>query len=138
MPDKHLTRNQIGDFLSATKTSRNPERNYSISVLIWRHRFRVSQLCSIKLWDINLESGEFYLKGRISVLHPLCQEAIESWLPERDRMNVPRAVNTLFVSERRKPLDPETVWLFITLAAETAGLGYLAIHPEDLRHWSLD
>jgi site-specific recombinase XerD len=47
---------------------------------------------------------------------------------------VPADCDTLFVSERRKPLSRVTVWHMIGLVAKAAGLDHLSIHPHMLRH----
>jgi site-specific recombinase XerD len=139
MPDKHVTRDQRDRFLSACSKSRYPERNTALSVLMMApHSLRVSEVCSLKSWDINTEYGQIYING---VPRLLCQQgirAVENWRPKRDQMNLPRPVNTLFVSERRKPLSRLAIHFMVRQIAEAAGLGYLSIHPEDLRHWSLE
>jgi type 1 fimbriae regulatory protein FimB len=42
--------------------------------------------------------------------------------------------DTLFVSERRRPLSRATVWLLVQKYAQAAGLDALSIHPHMLRH----
>jgi type 1 fimbriae regulatory protein FimB len=49
-------------------------------------------------------------------------------------MEPPADVDTLFISERRKPLLRCTVWLMIGQTAKAAGLEHLEIHPHMLRH----
>jgi type 1 fimbriae regulatory protein FimB len=49
-------------------------------------------------------------------------------------MKVPADCDTLFVSERRKPLSRITVWHMVGATARAAGLDHLAIHPHQLRH----
>jgi type 1 fimbriae regulatory protein FimB len=59
---------------------------------------------------------------------------VKAWLLERAKMNPPAGVDTLFISERRKPLSRITVWHMIGLVAKAGGLGHLSIHPHMLRH----
>src|SRR6516162_9924476 len=88
---EYLTGEEIAKLLSASKTSRNPERDYAILLLMFRHGLRVSELCSLKLSDINLETRELHvnrLKGCDSGPHPLYNgetTAIRAWLLERAR-----------------------------------------------------
>jgi type 1 fimbriae regulatory protein FimB len=104
--------------LTASKTaSRNPVRDYCALLLMFRHGLRVSELCAIKLSDINVNTKEFHmnrLKGCDSGAHELYNgesQAVKAWLLERTKMNVPADCDKLFVSERRKPLSRITLGL---------------------------
>jgi type 1 fimbriae regulatory protein FimB len=138
---EYLTGDEVDKLLGAAKhSSRNPLRDYCILLLMFRHGLRVSELCSIKLSDINLDTREFHvnrLKGCDSGPHELYNgesPAIKAWLVERAKMNPPAEVDTLFISERRKPLSRCTVWLMIGQLANAAGLEHLQVHPHMLRH----
>jgi type 1 fimbriae regulatory protein FimB len=138
---EHLTPDEVKKFLAAAKTSsRNPERDYAAMLLMFRHGLRVSELCSMKLTDINLRTKAFHVpraKGCDDAAHELWNgesSAIKAWLVERAKMNPPESCDTLFISERRKPLSPVTVHLMVRLIAEAAGLGHLEVHPHMLRH----
>jgi site-specific recombinase XerD len=138
---EYLTAEEIGKLLTAAKTAtRNPVRDSCALLLMFRHGLRVSELCSIKLSDINVQTKEFHvnrLKDCDSGPHELYNgetPALKAWLAERAKMNVPADCDTLFVSERRKPLSRVTVWHMIGLVAKAAGLEHLDIHPHMLRH----
>jgi type 1 fimbriae regulatory protein FimB len=138
---EYLTQDELDKLLVASKnTSRNPARDYCILLLMFRHGLRVSELCSMKLSDINVDTKEFHvnrLKGCDSGPHELYNgesPAIKAWLIERAKMNPPEDCDTLFISERRKPLSRCTVWLMIGQVAIAAGLEHLEIHPHMLRH----
>jgi site-specific recombinase XerD len=138
---EYLTADEVERLLAASKTaSRNPERDYAIMLLAYRHGLRVSELCSLKLSDVNLETGEFHvarLKGSDSGSHPFYNgesAAIRAWLVERAKLNPPESCDTLFISERRRPLSRITVWLMISQVAQAAGLEHLDVHPHMLRH----
>jgi type 1 fimbriae regulatory protein FimB len=138
---EYLTQVEMDRLLAASKTSsRNPVRDYCALLLMFRHGLRVSELCGIKLSDINVETKEFHvnrLKGSDSGPHELYNgesQAVKAWLAERAKMNPSPDCDTLFISERRKPLSRCTVWVMIDLVAKAAGLGHLDIHPHMLRH----
>ena len=137
---EYLTADEIAKLLSASKTSRNPERDHCMLLLMFRHGLRVSELCALKLSDVNLDTRELHvnrLKGCDSGPHPSYNgetAAIKAWLVERTGMQPPESCDTLFISERRKPLSRVTVWLTITETARAAGLEHLEIHPHMLRH----
>lgn len=126
--------------VASKNSSRNPARDYCILLLMFRHGLRVSELCSMKLSDINVDTKEFHvtrLKGCDSGPHELYNgrvTAIKAWLIERAKMDPPETCDTLFISERRKPLSRCTVWLMIGQIAREAGLEHLEIHPHMLRH----
>lgn len=135
----YLRPDELERLLAAAKKTRNPERDYAICLVAFRHALRVSELCSLKIADVNLELGEIYIrrcKGSISGAHPLFNgetAALKTWLTVRAKMNVPTEVDTLFVSEQRKPLNRVSVWYLIKGLAREAGLEG-GIHPHSLRH----
>jgi len=98
----------------------------------------VSELCSLKLSDVNLELAEIYIrrsKGSVSGAHPFynCETAaLKAWLACRAKMNVPAEVDTLFVSEQRRSMNRMSVWYLIKGLAQEAGLEN--VHPHSLRH----
>lgn len=58
---------EVDKLLAASKTSsRNPVRDYCILLLMFRHGLRVSELCSMKLTDINLDIKEFHVTQKFS------------------------------------------------------------------------
>jgi len=138
---EYLTQAEMDRLLAASKTSsRNPARDYAVLLLMFRHGLRVSELCAMKVSDINVNTKELHvtrLKGSDSGPHELYNgesQAVKAWLVERAKMNPPEDCDTLFVSERRKPLSRGTVWVMIGLVAKAAGLEHLSIHPHMLRH----
>jgi site-specific recombinase XerD len=134
----YLRPDEMDRLLSAAHQTRNPERDFALVLLAFRHGLRVSELCSLKLSDVNLELGEIYVrrsKGSISGAHPVFNgetAALKAWLAVRVEMNVPSEVDTLFVSEQRKSLNRVSVWYLIKGLAREAGLE--GVHPHSLRH----
>ena len=138
---EYLTAQEMEKLLAASKTAtRNPERDYCILLLMFRHGLRVSELCSLKLSDIDLENRTFHvrrLKGCDHGVHEFYNgetTAIKAWLLEREKMAPPSQVEELFLSERRQPISRRTVWVMIGQVAAAAGLEHLDIHPHMLRH----
>jgi type 1 fimbriae regulatory protein FimB len=140
---EYLTQAEVDRLLAAGKdqsNSRNSVRNYAILLLMFRHGLRVSELCSMKLGDIDVNTRELHvsrLKGSDSGAHELYNgesQAVKAWLVERVRMEPPADCDTLFISERCKPLYRSAVWAMIREIGKAAGLEHLAIHPHMLRH----
>jgi type 1 fimbriae regulatory protein FimB len=71
---------------------------------------------------------------------PLQREAkaIKDWLAVRQKMSQETPTlgsgDTLFLSERRRPLSRVTVWVLFQKLAKAAGLEDLELHPHMLRH----
>jgi type 1 fimbriae regulatory protein FimB len=138
---EYLTQAELDRLLAASKEhSRNPARDYAILLLMFRHGLRVSELCAMKLSDANVDTKELHvtrLKGSDSGPHELYNgesQAVKAWLLERAKMEPPAGCDTLFVSERRRPLSRCTVWVMIGQVAKAASLEHLSVHPHMLRH----
>jgi site-specific recombinase XerD len=134
----YLRPDELERLLAAAKQTRNPQRDYALVLLAFRHGLRVSELCALRLIDLNLEAGEIYIrrcKGSVSGAHPVFNgetQALRAWLEVRAKMNVPAQVERLFVSEQRRPLNRVSFWYLIKGLAASAGLD--GIHPHSLRH----
>lgn len=134
----YLRPDEMERLLAAAHQTRNPERDYAICLLAFRHGLRVSELCALRLGDVNLEVGEIYIrrcKGSKSGAHPVFNgetAALKAWLAVRAQMKVSEEVDTVFVSEQRKPLNRVSVWYLIKGLASEAGLE--GVHPHSLRH----
>jgi site-specific recombinase XerD len=83
---------------------------------MFKHGLRISELTSLRLSDVNLELRELDVrrcKGSDGGPHPLFNGetgAIAAWLVERAKLNPPAGCDTLFISERRKPLSRVSLW----------------------------
>ncbi|MGH9444136.1 MAG: tyrosine-type recombinase/integrase [Terriglobia bacterium] len=137
---KHLTEREVlALIVAATETSRNPERDRCLLLLMYRHGFRVSEICSLPLDHVDIEDAVLHvkrLKRGLSTTHPLHApelKAIKAWLKIRAQMKPPATVKTLFISEQRKPLHRSTVNLLLGNASRSASLPFAA-HPHMLRH----
>lgn len=138
---EHLTPDELQKLLDAVKTpglSRNPERDYCLLLLMAHHGLRVSEACTLKLSDVQVNEKSIYikrLKSGKSTSHPLFNgevRALKEWL--KIRASTQSEYDTVFLSEQRKPLSRRTVWLMMDKYAKAAGLDALAVHPHMLRH----
>jgi len=136
---KHLVAIEVDRLLAATKGSRNAARDRCLLLLMYRHGLRVSEACSLKLSQVDIESRVLHvarLKKGLCTTHPLRTDelkAIRSWLAVRAKMQPTAETDALFISERRTPLNRRTAWHAIRDYGETAGLSIPA-HPHMLRH----
>jgi type 1 fimbriae regulatory protein FimB len=137
---EYLTPDEVERLLTAAKegATRNPERDHAILAMLYRHGLRVSELCDLRLSDIDLNEATLYLRHQKSgerSVHPLFKPdvaAIRKWLAVRATM-APRE-DFLFVSEQRTRINRATVWLMIGTVSREAGLSHLKVHPHSLRH----
>lgn len=123
--------------IAATRGGRHEVRDRCLLLLMFRHGLRVSEACSLKLSQIDLESRVLHvarLKKGLATTHPLRGDelrALKLWLTQRARLK-PRGTS-LFISDRRTPLNLRTAWVAIRTYGELAGLP-LDAHPHMLRH----
>jgi type 1 fimbriae regulatory protein FimB len=134
---KYLTPIEVEKLIAATRGRRNQVRDRCLLLLMFRHGLRVSEACSLRLSQVDVESRVLHvarLKKGLATTHPLRTDelkVIKAWLVERARMK-PEG-DSLFISERRLPLNRRTAWVAIRTYGELAGLP-LDAHPHMLRH----
>lgn len=111
-------------------------RDRAILELLYGTGMRVSELCSLQLYDVSDDSVRVQGKGSKVRLVPLGKEAI-SWIDRyltsvRDQW-ASQESTSLFVGAKGKPLDRIYVWKKIKHYASLAGLKG-AISPHTFRH----
>lgn len=128
-----VTESEVEALRKASRKTRNPVRNELIILMIYRHGLRVSELCKIKLEQVNLDQGTVYIKrskNGIDGMHPIAGDElrlIRRYLRERDS-DLP----WLFVSERGGPFARSTVNKLLERCSQTASLPH--VNPHMLRH----
>jgi type 1 fimbriae regulatory protein FimB len=134
---KHLVSGEVDKLLEATKGGRNEARDRCFLLLMFRHGLRVSEACSLRLSQVDIENRVLHvtrLKQGLSTTHPLRTDelkAVKAWLTTRKRMKP--ETDSFFLSNRRGPLSRKTAWLAIRNYGELAELS-LPTHPHMLRH----
>jgi integrase/recombinase XerD len=132
-----LGRAQVNQLLSVP----NPEspffsRDVAILELLYASGLRASELCDLKLRDLNLQVGCVRVMGkgmkeRIVPFGRAAAEALARWLAE-DRPSFDRRNSELvFVSRTGKPLERVALWMLVEKYAKKSGL---KVHPHVLRH----
>lgn len=130
----YLTPTEVSRLLDAAKASRYGERDYLLILLLYRHGFRISELCQLRVTDIHLDSARIWvsrLKGSLSTEQPLAGDelrAIRRYLRSR-----PANLPWLFVTERQTQLTRHAAYYLIRQAGERAGFDFI-VHPHMLRH----
>ncbi len=100
---------------------------------------RVSELCNLKLKDLNLEVGYVLVKGkgkkeRIVPLGEIAVEKIQRYLKEgREKLLDGKRSEFLFVTNRGTPISRQGFWRMVRYYAAACGINR-PISPHKLRH----
>ena len=118
-------------------------RDWAMVLLAYRHGLRASEVCGLKLADIDLKSGSISirrLKGSMATVQPLYahrgqplldeMSALRAWLKER----LADGSDYLFTSQKGGKLDRTQFFRVFQAIAESAGLPLDKRHPHVLKH----
>jgi site-specific recombinase XerD len=132
------------EVLSLLKAARNRSaRDWAMILLAYRHGLRASEVCGLKLADIDLKAGSISirrLKGSLHTIQPLYQHrgqplldettALRAWLRKRQT----DGSDYLFTSQKGGKLDRTQFFRNFQKVAESAGLPVEKRHPHVLKH----
>ncbi len=147
-PDRHvefLEPKEIERLLDAPMKAQGPDivrlRDRTILELLWSTGLRVSELCSLKLGDINFNRSEFTVKGKGSKYRVVfCSEDAKAWIKKYQEARRDMSP-MLFVSHDRAAhgrdemsgLTPRSVQRIVEHYRQLAGITK-SISPHTLRH----
>ncbi len=136
---KALTPSEIMKVLKAASDSK---RNLAMILLAYRHGMRASEVCGLKLADLDLKNGEITirrLKGSLKTVQPLSdhpgqpllseRRVLKAWLAERND-----ASEFVFTSQKGGHIDRTQFFRLFQTIAERAGLPTDKRHPHCLKH----
>ncbi|ECL8860215.1 tyrosine-type recombinase/integrase [Salmonella enterica] len=128
--------------LAAMLNAPNQERNQCIIMMAFIHGFRVSELLSLRLSDLDLHSRIVHvsrMKNGFSTVHPLTPRelrALRIWRRVRQAI-IKKSGNEdegwLFITQKGRHLSRQQGYNIISQAGRRAGLSIDA-HPHMLRH----
>lgn len=136
---KYLSKEEVNALLKATRHGRNGERNYCMVFMAFRHGFRISELLSLKISDIDFTSRQINIrrmKNGLSTIHPFDEDELKilkAWVQIRKTYSTAHHNNRLFISERYPQLSRKQAWSIVRKSGEKAGICVRA-HPHMLRH----
>jgi type 1 fimbriae regulatory protein FimB len=136
-----LTPQEMLDLLKAAR--QHSTRDWAMILLAYRHGLRASEVCGIKLADLDLKVGSISikrLKGSLHTVQPLYQHrgqplldeaaAVRAWLRKR----VADGSDYLFTSQKGGKLSRIQFFRNFQKVAGNAGLSVEKRHPHVLKH----
>ena len=136
-----LTPDEILAVLKVART--NSTRNWTMILLAYRHGLRASEICDLKLGDLDMKAGCLSirrLKGSLHTVQPIYrhkgqplldeQGALRAWLRDRD----PDGSDYLFTSQKGGRLHRSQFFRIFRDCAFAAGLPPEKRHPHALKH----
>lgn len=136
---KYLTDNEINLLLNAAKRGVNAKRNYCMILMAYRHGFRISELLSLTIADIDMDAGLIFirrLKNGLSVCHPCSGEeyaALKEWLQLRSLTSANMCSDIVFTTSTGKSISRSQAWKIISKCGINSGLSF-KVYPHMLRH----
>ncbi|KAF0093643.1 MAG: integrase/recombinase XerD [Puniceicoccaceae bacterium 5H] len=140
LPDT-LTPEEVDRLLNApSRESAQGKRDRAWLELFYSSGLRVSELCSLKLLDLNLDDHFVRVvagkrnKDRVVPVGKMAVEALERYIRiARPQFVKPHSDGTVFLSTRGLPISRKTIWYLIKLYAKQAGIEK-PVKPHLLRH----
>ncbi len=137
----HLTPDELLSVLKAARA--RSARDWAMVLLAYRHGLRASEVCDLKLADVDMKAGSvsiWRLKGSLHTVQPLYRHkgqplldevtALRAWMRERE----PDGSDYLFLSQKGGRLHRSQFFRIFQACAETAGLPPQKCHPHALKH----
>jgi type 1 fimbriae regulatory protein FimB len=136
---KALTPEEI---LKVLRVASESKRNLAMILLAYRHGMRASEVCELRLSDLDLKNGQITirrLKGSLTTTQPLSdhpgqpllseRRVLRAWLAERHD-----ASDFVFVSQKGGRIHRSQFFRMFQSVAERAGLPVDRRHPHCLKH----
>ena len=129
-----ITTGELEQLIKATSKTRYPLRNKAIIQIMFWHGLRVSELCKLKLSDLDTTAGRLFvkrLKSSLPTTHHIRPEVLRTlkrYLNNRDS-----SLRTLFVNERGDQFDRSSINYLLKMLSKKAEL-HFSVNPHMLRH----
>lgn len=133
---EYLTEEEVTKLLTIAEETPDALRDKAILELLYSSGLRVSELCRLKIYDVDDLFVKVMGKGQKERVVPLGKpalEAIDRYLCEVRAQFDSEKDTTLFLTSRGKPITREYVWKQVKQRAKAAGIRK-EISPHTLRH----
>ena len=132
----YLTVEEVERLLNSPDTSTELGlRDRAILELMYASGLRVSEICKLKIEDVDFNQGLIFVKqskgkkDRIVPVHTTALKWIDLYLKSRKHKS-----SYMFLNNRGKPLTRQRVWQIVKDYAAKAGIDPRKVHPHVLRH----
>lgn len=139
---KALSPQQIEKVL---KAARENKRNHAMILLAYKHGMRASEICDLRMSDIDLKTSEIIVRRKKGSLtntqtlfnetgNPLLSEirVLKAWLAERKSWG--QESDYLFLSQKGGSMSRVQFFRIFQSVAERAGIPQDLRHPHTLKH----
>ncbi|WFN57575.1 tyrosine-type DNA invertase [Dickeya lacustris] len=136
---RYLTREEVHSLLDAAQAGKHAARNYCMILMSFLHGYRISELLSLKISDVDMMSRQIYIrrkKNGFSSIHPLDPSeyrCLVNWLDIRKSYPPSRHSNRIFITERSGSLSRKQAWFIIKECGRKADIP-IPSYPHMLRH----
>ena len=131
---KWVTTEEVESLRKGAKATRNPVRNELIVLMLYRHGLRETELCQLRLDDLNLNEAKLFVKrvkNGNDFMHPIVADELRL-IRRYLRLRRGKSQPWLFLSEQGTPFCRDTILKLISTCYKKAGLR--KITPHMLRH----
>lgn len=142
-PERGLPKVLSRDIVQKLIASPDPEsrfffRDVAMLELLYASGLRASELCNLRLTDLNTSVGVVRVWGkgskeRVVPVGRAALEAIDRYLNETRPTLVRQPIDTLFLSVRGRPLERVRLWQIVETHARRCGI-LQHVSPHTLRH----
>lgn len=113
-----------------------PARDRALVELLYSSGLRVSELCGMKLGDVDAHRGTVRVLGkggkeRVVPMGAPARRAVDEWLTQRPHLATPASPDRLFLGARGGALDPRVARRVVHQASAAGGA---EVGPHGLRH----
>ncbi|MBL8151025.1 MAG: site-specific tyrosine recombinase XerD [Blastocatellia bacterium] len=134
---KFLTKEDVDRLLAQPDNSDTGIRDQAMLQLLYATGMRVSELISVKLADVNLETGLMTCLGKGSKERSIpfgqvAEKALTRYMPIRTKFLGKKSSPFLFLNPQGSQVSRQHFWKTIVEYGEKAGLGHIT--PHMIRH----
>jgi integrase/recombinase XerC len=135
---KSVDEPSIARLLDQDPTEPLDVRDHAAMELLYGSGLRASELCTLRLRDLDLERGQARVLGkgrkeRVTQIGAPAREALEAWLRARRGLAKPTSPDSVFLAKGGKPLSRQALATLVKKWVRREGLP-LRTSPHTLRH----